>query len=98
MHFYCKMPSWGPEEMGRARRSGCREHGEGKNGTGRIIPISLVLVEDDGPESEQPAPGFALAPASAVVFTVCLFMDGLMLIVHVILLRLSVVMEIEGHQ
>lgn len=46
----------------------------------------------------QRAPGFALAPASAVVFTVYVFMDGLMLVVHVTSVRLPVVMEIEGHQ
>lgn len=46
----------------------------------------------------QRAPGFALALASAVVFTVYVYMDGLMLVVHVTSVRLPVVMEIEGHQ
>lgn len=79
--------------MGRTRRA-AREHGEGTSGRRRIITISRLLLED----TAQRAPGFALAPASAVVFTVYVFMDGLMLVVHVTSVRLPVVMAIEGHQ
>lgn len=39
--------------MVRTRRSGCREHGDGTTGRRRINTISLLLLEDDNPESER---------------------------------------------